>query len=455
VSEDKIARCPTIILSIDEMKPWEDNPRIDLQPGDPDYENIKKSLAEYDYLQPIVWNKKSGRIVGGHQRLKVLKELGYTHAEVRVVDYDEQKEMGANLMLNKAVGRWDDEKLPVVFQKLDAEHRKLSGFSDQEIKIHLQRLEHHEGKGKHYTGDTYTRADWGQFKIWHAVTGNLVYIAPNFRYLLSMAVCQGKPPENPKLPGCELFVDSGLLTGARKEGHTYYQRQGELIQFAKDCKADWCTMMDIPLEPGVLTPLRLSVNQGLEVHLKNAQDFHNENLGDIKKVMVVQGADHASYRYCAEQMQPYVDPQDVIAVGGMSKLAGGDPEYVSKAVAIAKQFYPGHEIHLFGITSPRSVVAGFRAGATSCDSAVGSLHMSFSSLAFPVQKGDGYTVGRQPLRDLAGFPLSVGGKIRPTLCALNMAMVEAAIYLEAGWKGEEATPEIEENEDERESGLIH
>ncbi len=52
------------------------NPRKDLQPGDADYEKLKKSILEFDMVEPLVWNKRTGNLVGGHQRLKILKELG-------------------------------------------------------------------------------------------------------------------------------------------------------------------------------------------------------------------------------------------------------------------------------------------------------------------------------------------------------------------------------------------
>ena len=54
-------------MPIDRLKPAKYNPRKDLQPGDPAYEKIKRSLHDFGYVDPIVWNEVTGNIVGGHQ----------------------------------------------------------------------------------------------------------------------------------------------------------------------------------------------------------------------------------------------------------------------------------------------------------------------------------------------------------------------------------------------------
>ena len=59
-------------MPIDRLKPAKYNPRKDLKPGDPAYEKIKRSLHDFGYVDPIVWNEVTGNIVGGHQRFKVL-----------------------------------------------------------------------------------------------------------------------------------------------------------------------------------------------------------------------------------------------------------------------------------------------------------------------------------------------------------------------------------------------
>lgn len=52
------------------------NPRKDLQPGDPEYQKIARSIEKYGCVEPIIWNEKTGNVIGGHQRLKVLAATG-------------------------------------------------------------------------------------------------------------------------------------------------------------------------------------------------------------------------------------------------------------------------------------------------------------------------------------------------------------------------------------------
>ncbi len=122
-------------IPIGQLNPAAYNPRKDLQPGDPEYEKIKRSIQEFDLVEPLVWNKRTGNLVGGHQRLKVLKELGYTEADVSVVDLPEDKEKALNIVLNKAQGDWDMPKLKDLLEELDtgAFDVELTGFDMQEI----------------------------------------------------------------------------------------------------------------------------------------------------------------------------------------------------------------------------------------------------------------------------------------------------------------------------------
>ena len=87
------------------------NPRIDLIPGDPEYENLRRSITTYGLLIPVIWNKRTNNVVGGHQRLTVLENEGETEVDVSVVDLDPMQERQLNVALNKIEGGWDEEKL--------------------------------------------------------------------------------------------------------------------------------------------------------------------------------------------------------------------------------------------------------------------------------------------------------------------------------------------------------
>jgi DNA modification methylase len=122
-------------IPIGQLNPAAYNPRKDLQPGDPEYEKLKRSIQEFGYVEPIIWNKRTGNIVGGHQRYKVLLDMGISEVDCVVVDLDETKEKALNLALNKIQGDWDYEKLKDLLQELDTGEfdLELTGFDMDEI----------------------------------------------------------------------------------------------------------------------------------------------------------------------------------------------------------------------------------------------------------------------------------------------------------------------------------
>ncbi|PCF87405.1 ParB N-terminal domain-containing protein [Staphylococcus intermedius] len=120
-------------MNINDLQPANYNPRVDLEEHDEEYQKIKRSIEKFGYVDPIIWNQKTNNIVGGHQRFKVLKDLGYQEVDVSVVDLDEQGEKTLNIALNKVEGDWDADKLKEVIEELDASMRELTGFDDDEI----------------------------------------------------------------------------------------------------------------------------------------------------------------------------------------------------------------------------------------------------------------------------------------------------------------------------------
>ena len=94
-------------------------------------------------MEPIIWNERTGRVVGGHQRLKVLLEKGAEEIETVVVDLDEKNEKILNVLLNKVKGRWDIGKLADLLQELDeAGAMDLTGFEDWELQSLLMQYDH-------------------------------------------------------------------------------------------------------------------------------------------------------------------------------------------------------------------------------------------------------------------------------------------------------------------------
>lgn len=115
--------------------PADYNPRKDLKPGDAEYEKLKRSLEEFGYVEPVIWNKTTSHVVGGHQRLKVLLDMGATEVECVVVEMDAEKEKALNIALNKISGEWDKEKLALLIADLQGADFdvSLTGFDPAEL----------------------------------------------------------------------------------------------------------------------------------------------------------------------------------------------------------------------------------------------------------------------------------------------------------------------------------
>ena len=118
-----------------DLLPADYNPRKDLKPGDAEYEKLKRSIEQFGYVEPVIWNKTTGRVVGGHQRLKVLMDMGMTKVDCVVVEMDEDKEKALNIALNKISGDWDKDKLALLIADLQGADFdvSLTGFEPAEI----------------------------------------------------------------------------------------------------------------------------------------------------------------------------------------------------------------------------------------------------------------------------------------------------------------------------------
>jgi len=119
------------------------NPRVDLKPGDPEYEKLKQSMATFGYVDPLIWNESSGNLVSGHQRFKVLVAEGCKTIQVSVVKLPPIKEKALNLAMNRISGRWDDDRLAQLIKELTETpdlNITLTGFDLPEVTALLDGL---------------------------------------------------------------------------------------------------------------------------------------------------------------------------------------------------------------------------------------------------------------------------------------------------------------------------
>ena len=122
-------------LKTELLIPADYNPRKNLKPGDLEYDKLKRSIEQFGYVEPVIWNKTTGRVVGGHQRLKVLLDLGLTEVECVIIEMDEEKEKALNIALNKISGDWDKDKLALLIADLKGADFdvSLTGFEPAEL----------------------------------------------------------------------------------------------------------------------------------------------------------------------------------------------------------------------------------------------------------------------------------------------------------------------------------
>ena len=126
-------------LKIADLVPASYNPRKALKPGDAEYEKIKNSITEFGYVEPVIVNTDM-TIIGGHQRVTVLSDLGYKDIDCIVIDIDKTKEKALNIALNKITGEWNKELLADLIKDLQSSDFDVAftGFDPPEI-------EHHRG----------------------------------------------------------------------------------------------------------------------------------------------------------------------------------------------------------------------------------------------------------------------------------------------------------------------
>jgi len=117
-------------VKISELKFAEYNPR---KAGEKDIQDLKNSLKEFGFVDPIVVNSAPNRknvIIGGHFRVRVVKDMGIREVPVVYVSIpDENKERELNLRLNKNLGQWDYDLLA----NFDEETLKRIGWIEGEL----------------------------------------------------------------------------------------------------------------------------------------------------------------------------------------------------------------------------------------------------------------------------------------------------------------------------------
>ena len=123
-------------VSIKKINPAPYNPRKPLHPDSAAGRQLRASVEEFGVAQLPVWNKQTGNLVAGHQRLSILMAQGVTKVLVSVVDLSLEKEKTLNLALNNISGENDSELLSSLLSELTKSADfdiDLTGFSSSDI----------------------------------------------------------------------------------------------------------------------------------------------------------------------------------------------------------------------------------------------------------------------------------------------------------------------------------
>lgn len=135
-----------ITISRAKIKNAEYNPR---KINEKQLAGLKKNLKKVGIISPLVWNKQTGNLVSGHQRLRLIDDIeGGIDYEltVAVVDLDPKTEAEQNIFLNSTTyqGEFDLGKLKRVIEDFDLDYKRcgldefdksIIGISDKELKM--------------------------------------------------------------------------------------------------------------------------------------------------------------------------------------------------------------------------------------------------------------------------------------------------------------------------------
>lgn len=132
---DVLTAAKYVKMPLEYIVPAPYNPRVDLTPDDPEYQDIKRSILDHGLMQPIVYNERTHHAAGGNQRLKVLRDMGIKEATCAVINVSMIQEMQINVALNRLGNLWDQPKLREIMLDLQERGYEMSrtAFTQDEV----------------------------------------------------------------------------------------------------------------------------------------------------------------------------------------------------------------------------------------------------------------------------------------------------------------------------------
>ena len=135
MAKSKFQSYDTETISRDQIKNAPYNPRIMDESAK---KRLRANIAKHGLVAALTWNKRTGNLVGGHQRLEQLDALEKSKdydLTVCVVDVDEREEAALNVQLNNPSmqGEWDFDKLAFMSEEFDLDLKDDMGFTETDI----------------------------------------------------------------------------------------------------------------------------------------------------------------------------------------------------------------------------------------------------------------------------------------------------------------------------------
>jgi len=125
-------------IEINKLKPATYNPR---QISTKDFKSLKESITKFGLVDPIIVNKYFTEnyyvVIGGHQRLKICKELGYKDIGCIILDLNKEQERELNIRLNKNTGDFD---MDILANEFDIDQLVDWGFKHIDLDVNIDKI---------------------------------------------------------------------------------------------------------------------------------------------------------------------------------------------------------------------------------------------------------------------------------------------------------------------------
>ena len=119
---------------IKDLKPATYNPR---QISTKQYNDLKASIKKFGLVDPIIINQNGNVVVGGHQRLKICKELKHIEIDCVVLDLSKEEERELNIRLNKNQGQFD---MDILANEFDIDELVDWGFKHIDLDVNIDKI---------------------------------------------------------------------------------------------------------------------------------------------------------------------------------------------------------------------------------------------------------------------------------------------------------------------------